>query len=91
VASVPDTVTNKARKGLVWKVPLTRVIMEPHHVRFEKAVSECDSESSWYSYISTGRVCLLLKNLIGQVLRPGEMPCKIRFCTVGGDLVPSFG
>lgn len=41
-------------EGLVWHVSVTQVKMEQHHVRFEKAISECDSESSWYSYISSG-------------------------------------
>ena len=28
--------------------------MESYHVRFERAGSECESESSWYSYLSSG-------------------------------------
>ena len=39
--------------GLVWHFEVKELKMEPHHVRFEKAVSECGSESSWFSYVSS--------------------------------------
>lgn len=42
----------RLNRGLVWSEAL--VTMEQYQVRFERAVSECGSESSWYSYLSSG-------------------------------------
>ena len=39
--------------GHVWQFSVIKVNMEAHHVRFEKAASECDSETSWFSYASS--------------------------------------
>ena len=50
------TVANKGEErvaGLVWTEELVK--MESYHVRFERAGSECESESSWYSYLSSGK------------------------------------
>lgn len=44
-------------QGLVWSEQIVK--MEQYHVRFEKADSECGSESSWYSYMSSGNVPVL--------------------------------
>ena len=50
--------------GVVWEDKLEVVRMEAHHVRFEKAVSECDSETSWFSYASNGRQPRLILGVV---------------------------
>ena len=68
------TVANKGEErvaGLVWTEELVK--MESYHVRFERAGSECESESSWYSYLSSGNTTPLPALLCPGPLTPGPL------------------
>ena len=48
-----------------------------HHVRFDDTVSECDSDVSWYSYISSSGKCysrltMCMLHFVGLVMHRGS-------------------